>query len=52
MLFLIYCLFYLRDRVDNAPFKDNQEQQYKEKTQEFGMEDKWTSPIVYSILSQ
>ena len=38
MLFLMYCMFCLRNRVDNAPFKGNQEQQFDKETQQFGKE--------------
>ena len=45
-------MFSLRDRVDNAPFEENQEQQYEEENQQFGKEGKWTSSTAYSVLSQ
>ena len=51
VLFLILCMFYLCDRVDNALFEGNQEQVYEEENQQFDKEGKWTSPA-YSTLSQ
>jgi len=52
VLFLILCMFCLCDRVDDMPFEGNQEQQFEEEQQQFVKEGKWTSPPVYSILSQ
>ena len=46
-MFIIYCLFCLRDRVDNAPFEGNQEQLYEEENQQFGKEGKWNTPCIF-----
>jgi len=45
-------MFCLCDRVDDMLFEGNQEQQFEEEQQQFVKEGKWTSPPVYSILSQ
>jgi hypothetical protein len=31
------------------PFEESQEQQFKEETQQFGEEGKWTSPPTYYV---
>jgi len=51
ILFLIlYCLFFLCDRVDDVPFEGEQEQVYEEENQQFDEEGKWTSASTCSIL--
>ena len=35
----------VNNRVDNVSFKENQELQFEEETQQFGEEVKWTSPL-------
>ena len=52
VLFFVFYLFCLCERVDNASFEGNQEQVYEEENQQFGKEGKWTSPPAYSILFQ
>jgi hypothetical protein len=34
-------MFCLCDRVDDVPFKEGQEQQFEEETQQFDEEGKW-----------
>jgi hypothetical protein len=49
VLFRIFCMFCLCDRVDDVPFERDQEQQYEEENQRFDEEGKWTSPPTCSI---
>jgi hypothetical protein len=52
MLFLIYCMFFLCDGVDNVPFEEGQVLQFEEEMQQFGEEGKWTSTPTNSFWSQ